>query len=79
MYNSKVKGGIPVFKEDNIKKILIAIGAVVTAAAAITGVIVLVKKLTAKNDEKKFYIECDCEDDEVLLDTPQEDASQEIA
>ncbi len=61
------------FKEGNIKKILIAIGAVVTAAAAITGVIVLVKKLMAKKDEEKFYIECDCEEAE-SLDEPQEEA-----
>ena len=66
------------FKDDNIKKILIAIGAVVTAAAAITGVVLLVKKLTAKKEEEKFYIECDCSDDDSLLDEPQE-AAEEIA
>ena len=58
----------PMFKEDCLKKILIVIGAVVTAAAAVTGVVLLVKKLNAKKNEEKFYIECDCEDDEPLLD-----------
>ncbi len=66
------------FKDENIKKILIAIGAVVTAAAAVTGIVLLVKKLTAKKDEEKFYIECDCSDD-ALLDEPQEDVAEEIA
>ena len=56
------------FKEGNIKKILIAIGAVVTAAAAITGAVVLIKKLTAKKKEEEFYIECDCSDDEEAFD-----------
>lgn len=62
------------FKERNIKKILIAVGAVVTAAAAITGAIVLIKKLLAKKDEEKFYIECDCEDEaaELTEEMPEE-------
>ena len=60
-------------KEGSIKKILIAIGAVVTAAAAITGVVLLVKKLLAKKDEEKFYIECDCEDDPVAIQEPRQE------
>lgn len=79
MYNSNERGGIPMFKEDCLKKILIVIGAVVTAAAAVTGVVLLVKKFTAKKDEEKFYIECDCSDDEALLDETKEDTAEEIA
>ena len=54
------------FSEKNIKKILLIVGAVVTLAAAVFGVGVLVKKLTAKKKEEEFYIECDCSDDEEL-------------
>ncbi len=63
------------FKEGNIKKILIAIGAVVTAAAAITGVVVLIKKLTAKSQEEKFYIECDCEEESEELPEESDEAT----
>lgn len=67
------------FKEGNIKKILIAIGAVVTAAAAITGVVVLIKKLTAKKEEEKFYIECDCEEETEAPDEESEEVTTDTA
>lgn len=63
-------------RNDEKSKIICLIGFVAAVAAAVTGVVLLVTKLVKRKNEKKYYIECETCDDDVLPESSADTSAE---